>query len=811
MDKSGDVFQDLEALLDRVTPLYKHRMDDLKPQQQAIIDVIALSWDGIGTGEIVKRLKGRRFDNKKVSAQLAALTKNDLVSSRTIGKKDKIYFIRERFFNIWYLMRLGRRKNGDRVLWLVRFLQDWYSPKELVDRSHRHIDLACKGELNTTGAYFMAEALSRTVPDMELQHELLEETRNFLFDKDRQLAESLSMSDKSNLEKARKAFETKKYQVSIRHLKQITSHNLGNIDHVIGLNYSEMKQFDNALKYYLRAIEKGSVDATFNLGLLYGSELKNFDKAVTYYQMAVDMGDAHAMFNLANLYADELKNNDKAIICYQMAIDKGITHAIFNLGLLYQDEMKDFDKAITCYQQAVSTGHVGAMINLGLLYESELKDFDKAITYYKMAMDIGDTGAMINLGLLHQNKLKDFDNAISYYQMAVHKGDTRAMINLGLLYQNGLNDFDNAIAYYQMAVNKGDAGAMINLGYLYDNKLKDFDNAIAYYQMAVHKGDARAMNNLGYLYDNELKDFDNAISYYQMAVHKGDTRAMINLGLLYQNGLNDFDNAIAYYQMAVNKGDAGAMINLGYLYDNELKDFDNAISYYQMAVNKGDARAMNNLGYLYDNKLKDFDNAIAYYQMAVDKGGADEGDIDSMFNLGLLYDNELNDFDKAVTYYQMAADKGDTDSMNELAWLYFELNQVEQQKKALALIQRALAKKSKPHYRGTLANLLLWKKDYDGADHVVRELLSEDAYQDMLGGLIGYLIFLIAQEQLHTAHKLFLDFPQLQDEIKPVYYALMTLLKDEYPKEHLRMGEELETTVEEILNKAEEMREKYGE
>ncbi len=624
LDKSGDVFQDLETLLDRVTPLYKHRMDDLKPQQQAIIDVIALSWDGIGTGEIVKRLKGRRFDNKKVSAQLAALTRNDLVSSRTIGKKDKIYFIRERFFNIWYLMRLGRRKNGDRVLWLVKFFQEWYSPKELVDRTRRHIDLACKGDLNTTGAYFMAEALSRTVSDMELQHELLQETHKFLLDKDRHLAESLSISDKSQLE---------------------------------------------------MAAGKGDVNAMFELGYLYDNELEDFDKAVTYYKMAVKMG------------------------------------------------------------------YVDAMNNLGVLYGKELKDFKKAVTYFQMAVNKNNVTAMLNLGYLYKNKLKDLDKAVAYYQMAIDKEEnTRAMTKLGLLYTNELKNFDKAITCYQMAVDKGDVDAMFNLGYLYHNKLKEFNKAVTYYQLAVDKGHADAMNNLGVLYSDELKDLNKAI---------------------------------ICYQMAVDKEHAGAMNNLGALYHTELKDFDKAVSYYQIAVDKGEACAMN--------------------------------------NLGALYDNELKNFDKSVTYYQMAVNKGEASAMNTLAWLYFQQNRIEQQNTALELIQQALAKDNDPEYRDTLANLLLWQKNYDGADQVVRELLSENGYKDMIGVLTEYFIFLIAQEQLHAAHKLFLDFPNLQDKIKPVYYSLMTLLKDEYPKEHLRMGEELETTVEEILNKVKEMREKYGE
>ncbi|MDH3347525.1 MAG: tetratricopeptide repeat protein [Desulfobulbaceae bacterium] len=476
LDKSGNVFEDLEALLDRVTPLYKHRMDGLKPQQQAIIDVIALSWDGIGTADIVKGLKGRGFDNKKVSAQLAALTKNDLVSSRLIDKKNKIYFIRERFFNIWYLMRLGRRKNGDRVLWLVKFLKEWYAPKELINRTRQHIESAKKGELNLQGAYLMGEAFAQILLDMELQDELLTETRTFLSSKDKHLAETLSISNKTHFKQAINAFKAHEYQASIDHLKKITfSSSNGAIDNNIGLNYAA---------------------------------LENYDEAVTYYHRA---------------------------------IDKGNTDAMFNLGLLYVIKLKDFDKAIEFYQQAVNKGHTSAMFNLGRLYQIELQDFDKAIELYQLAID-----------------------------------------------------------------------------------------------------------------------------------------------------------------------------------------------------NKGDIKAM-----------------------------------------------------------------------NALAWLYFEQNKNEQLNTAIKLVQKAISLNNDPIYLDTLANLHLWEKNFEASDMVVREIFAKHNYQPIIRAVTDYFIFLLARKQLHAAHHLFIDFPKLQDEIKPVYYTLMTLLKDEYPKEYLKMGEELETTVSEILDKVESVRKKY--
>ena len=180
LDDSANVFEDLEMILDRVTPLYKHRMDDLPTQQQAIMDTLALNWDGITSKEIVAGLSKRGFDTKKVSSQLNILVKNDLVESRNIDKKNKLYMVKERFFNIWYLMRYGRKKNKSQVLWLVRFLDEWCSKDELEDKAKNHIECAKNGTLHFKGGVFMAEALASLLKNTELQHELLSETKNGL-------------------------------------------------------------------------------------------------------------------------------------------------------------------------------------------------------------------------------------------------------------------------------------------------------------------------------------------------------------------------------------------------------------------------------------------------------------------------------------------------------------------------------------------------------------------------------------------------------------------------------------------------------
>jgi energy-coupling factor transporter ATP-binding protein EcfA2 len=130
-DAHGTALTDLEKLLDAVTPLYKHRMDDLKPQQQKIMDAVARHWDAISVSELKKRV---RMEGKIVSAQLHQLVQNQVIEKVPTNTKNHLYLLKERFFNIWYLMRYGRKDDRQRVIWLVKFLESWCSPEDLAKR-----------------------------------------------------------------------------------------------------------------------------------------------------------------------------------------------------------------------------------------------------------------------------------------------------------------------------------------------------------------------------------------------------------------------------------------------------------------------------------------------------------------------------------------------------------------------------------------------------------------------------------------------------------------------------------------------------
>ena len=368
MDESGGVFEDLENILDRVTPLYKHRMDDLSTQQQVIVNALALNWDGMSTKELTDKIKDKNFTSKKISSQLQQLQKNGLVLAKAIDQKNKIYFIQERFFNIWYLMRFGRKRNKQNVHWLVSFLSEWCNTAELHQRAKKHIEAARKGELHPKG-YLMAESMGYLIYDSKLQHELIFETRESLKTKVSDINLKLSPSDKEAWEEATLA--------------------------------NDNNNFRQAIRLYKLLADKGYSAAIYNLGYLYQHKLKDSDLAILYYKMAIEKGYTDAMNNLGDLYHSELKDFDQAIYYYKMAIGKNNENAMNNLGNLYYNELKDFDQAIIYYEMAIEKDHSGAMNSLGNLYQSKLKDFDQAILYYKMASERGNTHSMNNLAWLN--------------------------------------------------------------------------------------------------------------------------------------------------------------------------------------------------------------------------------------------------------------------------------------------------------------------------------------------------------------------------------------------------------------------------
>lgn len=299
LDEDGNAFDDLLKILDEATPLYKHRMDDLPAQLQDIVHTIAMNWDGMFTSEIAKKTK---LESKAVSSQLKQLEKYEIVESEPAGK-NKIYKIRERFFNIWYLMRYGRKKERQRVEWLVKFFVAWYSQEELENRAKSLIDRMKNGNVKAPFAHMMTEALSYAGLELETEHQLKQTAKECLKKQNSILSQELSESDVELLEKARALKSENKISEALN-LLIYSKRDSKMILVYIGYLYEGISDIMNAEKYYKQAIIKGYNISYIFLASLYLENRMKREDALLYAQKSYELEqDAYNTFILAIILA----------------------------------------------------------------------------------------------------------------------------------------------------------------------------------------------------------------------------------------------------------------------------------------------------------------------------------------------------------------------------------------------------------------------------------------------------------------------------------------------------------------------------
>ena len=168
----GDPRSDLEQLLDRCTPLYKARFEDLSLQAQKIVHTLAVAWHPVGSADLAARTLD--LSPRTVSGQLERLVKDGLVQKVPLatdqGRSRKLgYQIAERFFNIWYLMRASRRVRR-RLVWLVEFLRLMHTPGERRRHGRVHLERSSRGLRHAETALALAQAVDDPALQGALEH-----------------------------------------------------------------------------------------------------------------------------------------------------------------------------------------------------------------------------------------------------------------------------------------------------------------------------------------------------------------------------------------------------------------------------------------------------------------------------------------------------------------------------------------------------------------------------------------------------------------------------------------------------------------
>ncbi len=327
--------KDLMRVLDAVTPLYKHRMDDLPTQQQKIVDAVARNWDAISVKELSARLK---IESKAISAQLRQLEKNQVIEKRKTGTKNHIYLLQDRFWNIWYLMRNGRKKESERVVWLVRFLESWCSNEDFEKRISTYVRQIQDGKLdeNTRELYDQVYASLKNLTG----------NQKFLLKKniDKNTANRITITEEDAVDEAFKLSEENKHLEALKALlesgklseenKKLISNNTQK------LNQQELSEFgkylieDHYEKLMLRAGFLTAILEVMNLVVTYRLVQKDTESAVTI------INNLPYFFNFNNISLS-IKDYEYDVIA--KIVVSCLLEKKFNLAILIFEKLEDID------------------------------------------------------------------------------------------------------------------------------------------------------------------------------------------------------------------------------------------------------------------------------------------------------------------------------------------------------------------------------------------------------------------------------------------------------------------------------------
>ena len=124
-----DLMSNLLDLVDEHTEYFKSHIEALPPQERRVYLALARLWKPATAKEVASHA---RVNVNNCSAQLKRLVDRGAVSIEDGAKRRRTYYVAERMYNIYYLLRRPGAESHV-VDALVRFMASYYSPDELVN------------------------------------------------------------------------------------------------------------------------------------------------------------------------------------------------------------------------------------------------------------------------------------------------------------------------------------------------------------------------------------------------------------------------------------------------------------------------------------------------------------------------------------------------------------------------------------------------------------------------------------------------------------------------------------------------------
>jgi|GEM_PF-565277 len=485
-NQNGKAIKDLYTLIDDLTFLYKSELDQLSPQQQKIIDIIARNWDAIEVKEIVQKT---RIESKQVSSVLQTLEKNQVIEKVNTSSKNNLYRIKERFMNIWYLMRFGKLQDKENVIWLVRFYDTWCSKSELTTHVKDHLKNLDSDKYDLTAALYMGKTFM-TCENIsnDMKYSIY---KSYIKKWPKKSIDVLRLSDEDLYAAVREKVKQKKHQEAIDILEEEIVEKGDKYYNFLVFVYVDAKNYIKAEELSVSHFEL-SVDkafSAFRVGILNEIFLENQEKALTYYKIALEHQYYEAAYNIGSLYHKN-ENDDMALQYFLQAANNEITKAYMPIATIYYSRKK-YDLAEEFCQKAVDSKIYSAHLNLGTL--SELKgNYEQAESSYCQALANGVDNALIYLGRLHLNKPeRDIQRAIDYLLEARKKKVPGSAAILGEIYLKNVETEEQGVQLLSEEAVK-EASAAHTLGHYFAAK-RNYIESDRYFEQAVSAGMSAAL------------------------------------------------------------------------------------------------------------------------------------------------------------------------------------------------------------------------------------------------------------------------------------------------------------------------------
>ena len=338
--------------MDKVTPIYQERLTMLTPQLRKIVAEMAFLWEACSTKQLVEKCQ---MKSSLISANLKTLIDKGLIDKIETGKKNHLYRISERFFNMWFIVTQGNPTQKRKAKWLSVFLEHWYGKNEFKNLVTEHIKNLQSGNISHNKLLLLSKGISQAKYITTSQRDEIINLSEGFQNKIGNSVIPLPRKYQEISEEILNLVEKKAYGKAIALANEIENEEDGIKFKLLSDLYSNQKYYNKAEGYYLKAIEKEDSQELNNLSILYDNQ-KNYKKTEECNLKAIEKEDNNALNNLDCLREDqaEYKKVEKH---YFEAMENEDDNALFNLVLLHYQKYdeKNALKSIKEYIQKSST------------------------------------------------------------------------------------------------------------------------------------------------------------------------------------------------------------------------------------------------------------------------------------------------------------------------------------------------------------------------------------------------------------------------------------------------------------------------